>query len=77
MQLLQERVAEADDSDEMRMKVGRNIVDFHGEIVLLENYSALNYTGWCWYCIVFLFKALLFKDEVLVFLALMEFNQWP
>lgn len=45
MQLLQERVAEADDSDEMRMKVGRNIVDFHGEIVLLENYSALNYTG--------------------------------
>lgn len=45
MQLLQERVAEIGDSDEMLMKVGRDIVDFHGEMVLLENYSALNYTG--------------------------------
>lgn len=46
MQLLQERIAEIEDSDEMLMKVGRDIVDFHGEMVLLENYSALNYTGW-------------------------------
>ncbi|CDP21989.1 unnamed protein product [Coffea canephora] len=29
------------------MNVGRQIVDFHGEMVLLENYSALNYTGIC------------------------------
>ncbi|XP_023524281.1 SPX domain-containing protein 1-like isoform X2 [Cucurbita pepo subsp. pepo] len=43
--LLQERVAEIGDSDERLMKVGRDIVDFHGEMVLLENYSALNYTG--------------------------------
>ncbi|KAJ3691913.1 hypothetical protein LUZ60_012263 [Juncus effusus] len=27
------------------MKVRKEIVDFHGEMVLLENYSALNYTG--------------------------------
>lgn len=27
------------------MKVGRKLVDFHGEMILLENYSALNYTG--------------------------------
>ncbi|KAM5564502.1 SPX domain-containing protein 1-like [Rosa sericea] len=42
---LQERVAEAKDSNEELMRVGREIVDFHGEMVLLENYSALNYTG--------------------------------
>ncbi|TYK31431.1 SPX domain-containing protein 2-like [Cucumis melo var. makuwa] len=43
--LLQEKVANVGDSNEMLMKVGRDIVDFHGEMVLLENYSALNYTG--------------------------------
>ncbi|XP_038899564.1 SPX domain-containing protein 2-like [Benincasa hispida] len=43
--LLQEKVAKVGDSNEMLMKVGRDIVDFHGEMVLLENYSALNYTG--------------------------------
>ncbi|KAK9946016.1 hypothetical protein M0R45_011499 [Rubus argutus] len=42
---LQDRVAEAKDSTEELMTVGREIVDFHGEMVLLENYSALNYTG--------------------------------
>ncbi|KAI9192710.1 hypothetical protein LWI28_026849 [Acer negundo] len=42
---LQDRVAKAKDSNEELMKVGREIVDFHGEMVLLENYSALNYTG--------------------------------
>ncbi|GKU87254.1 hypothetical protein SLEP1_g1689 [Rubroshorea leprosula] len=47
---LQDKVAKAEDSDEELMKVelmtvGREIVDFHGEMVLLENYSALNYTG--------------------------------
>ncbi|KAJ8751863.1 hypothetical protein K2173_026064 [Erythroxylum novogranatense] len=41
---LQDRVANAKDSDEL-MTVGREIVDFHGEMVLLENYSAFNYTG--------------------------------
>lgn len=45
IQFLQERVAEANDSNEELMQVGREIVDFHGEMVLLENYSALNYTG--------------------------------
>lgn len=34
------------------MKVGREIVDFHGEMVLLENYSALNYTGTNLYLVV-------------------------
>lgn len=42
---LQDRVADAKDSNEELMNVGREIVDFHGEMVLLENYSALNYTG--------------------------------
>ncbi|XP_044463487.1 SPX domain-containing protein 1-like [Mangifera indica] len=42
---LQDRVAKAKGSNEELMKVGREIVDFHGEMVLLENYSALNYTG--------------------------------
>ncbi|KAJ4707895.1 SPX domain-containing protein [Melia azedarach] len=42
---LQDTAANAKDSNEELMKVGREIVDFHGEMVLLENYSALNYTG--------------------------------
>ncbi|CAK9181351.1 unnamed protein product [Ilex paraguariensis] len=45
LKVLQDRVAETRDSNEVLMKVGREIVDFHGEMVLLENYSALNYTG--------------------------------
>lgn len=45
--MLKERVADANDSVEKLMKVGREIVDLHGEMVLLENYSALNYTGTC------------------------------
>ncbi|URE45772.1 SPX domain-containing protein 1 [Musa troglodytarum] len=44
---LQDRVVEAisKDSKEELMKARKEIVDLHGEIVLLENYSALNYTG--------------------------------
>ncbi|KAL9376241.1 hypothetical protein Peur_030361 [Populus x canadensis] len=42
---LQDGAEKAKDSNEELMKVGREIVDFHGEMVLLENYSALNYTG--------------------------------
>lgn len=47
LQDLQDRVAEAisNNSKEELMKVSKEIVDFHGEMVLLENYSALNYTG--------------------------------
>lgn len=47
MQELQDQVARAveKDSKEELMKVRKEIVDFHGEMVLLENYSALNYTG--------------------------------
>lgn len=45
MQELQDRVKKAKDSNEKLMEVGREIVNFHGEMVLLENYSALNYTG--------------------------------
>ena len=58
MQELQDRVAKAKDSNEELMKVGREIVDFHGEMVLLENYSALNYTG------IFLFFGLLTQSQV-------------
>ncbi|CAI0415058.1 unnamed protein product [Linum tenue] len=42
---LQDRAAEAKDSKDELMRVGREIVDLHGEMILLENYSALNYTG--------------------------------
>lgn len=42
---LQDGVAKAKDYSEEMMKIRKEIVDFHGEMVLLENYSALNYTG--------------------------------
>ncbi|XP_004251718.1 SPX domain-containing protein 1 [Solanum lycopersicum] len=42
---LQDRVAKAKDRNDEIIKIRREIVDFHGEMVLLENYSALNYTG--------------------------------
>ncbi|KAJ1443888.1 SPX domain [Sesbania bispinosa] len=42
---LQDRVAKVKASSEQLMKIRKEIVDFHGEMVLLENYSALNYTG--------------------------------
>lgn len=45
MQELQDRVARGMDSNVELMSLGREIVDFHGEMVLLENYTALNYTG--------------------------------
>lgn len=45
VQELQDRVAKAKDSSEEIIKIRKEIVDFHGEMVLLENYSALNYTG--------------------------------
>uniref|UniRef100_A0A0V0HM19 Putative SPX domain-containing protein 2-like n=1 Tax=Solanum chacoense TaxID=4108 RepID=A0A0V0HM19_SOLCH len=42
---LQDRVSKAKDRNDEILKIRREIVDFHGEMVLLENYSALNYTG--------------------------------
>ncbi|XP_039024227.1 SPX domain-containing protein 1-like [Hibiscus syriacus] len=42
---LQDNVAKANDSTEKMIKIWKEIVDFHGEMVLLENYSVLNYTG--------------------------------
>ncbi|CAM8983855.1 unnamed protein product [Rhodiola kirilowii] len=42
---LQDRVAEAKDDCKEMISIRKEIVDFHGEMVLLENYSALNYTG--------------------------------
>ncbi|CAH8271699.1 unnamed protein product [Arabidopsis lyrata] len=40
-----DRIAKAKDSMEKMITIRKEIVDFHGEMVLLENYSALNYTG--------------------------------
>lgn len=31
------------------LKIYKDIVTFHGEMVLLENYSSLNYTGKIWF----------------------------
>ncbi|KAA3458108.1 SPX domain-containing protein 2-like [Gossypium australe] len=42
---LQDSVAKAKDCNEEMIRIRKEIVDFHGEMVLLENYSALNYTG--------------------------------
>lgn len=42
---LQDRVGKAKDCSDEMMKIRKEVVDFHGEMVLLENYSALNYTG--------------------------------
>lgn len=42
---LQDSVAKAKDSSDEMIKIRKEMVDFHGEMVLLENYSALNYTG--------------------------------
>ena len=44
LQDLVARVAGQESKEEL-MRVRKEIVDFHGEMVLLENYSALNYTG--------------------------------
>jgi hypothetical protein len=38
-------VAKAKNSNEEMINIKKEIVDFHGEMVLLMNYSALNYTG--------------------------------
>ncbi|XVF34662.1 hypothetical protein REPUB_Repub18cG0078000 [Reevesia pubescens] len=42
---LQDSMAKAKDYTQGMIKIWQEIVDFHGEMVLLENYSALNYTG--------------------------------
>ncbi|XP_010050010.2 SPX domain-containing protein 1 [Eucalyptus grandis] len=42
---LQDRVANSENISRELIKIRKEIVDFHGEMVLLENYSALNYTG--------------------------------
>lgn len=42
---LQDSLMKSKDSNEEMIKIRKEIVDFHGEMVLLENYSALNYTG--------------------------------
>lgn len=47
MQVLKDRVAEANGSYVKLMNIGSEIVDLHGQMVLLENYSALNYLGIC------------------------------
>lgn len=42
---MRDRVAKAEGMDNELMEVRREIVDFHGEMVLLENYGALNCIG--------------------------------
>lgn len=44
-QELQVQMANAEECSDELMRIRKEIVDFHGEMVLLENYSALNYTG--------------------------------
>lgn len=45
LKVLQDKIANAKDSDEDSLAIWRELVDFHGEMIFLENYSALNYTG--------------------------------
>ncbi|XP_062098428.1 SPX domain-containing protein 2-like [Humulus lupulus] len=42
---LRDRITKARDSNEDVTEVGKKLVDLHGEMVLLEIYSILNYTG--------------------------------
>ncbi|CAH9131327.1 unnamed protein product [Cuscuta epithymum] len=42
---LQDRVEKAKDCSDEMIQTRKEVVDFHGEMVLMENYSALNYTG--------------------------------
>ncbi|KAF9610668.1 hypothetical protein IFM89_023924 [Coptis chinensis] len=42
---LQDRMLKANESPKKLIYVQKEIVDFHGEMVLLESYSALNYTA--------------------------------
>ncbi|CAJ2637460.1 unnamed protein product [Trifolium pratense] len=42
---LQDCVAKGKGSNEQMMQIQKDIVDFHGEMVLLQNYSSINYTG--------------------------------
>lgn len=42
---LQDQVAEVEGMDNKLMEVHREIVDFHGEMILLQNYSAINCIG--------------------------------
>ncbi|KAI4380660.1 hypothetical protein MLD38_006827 [Melastoma candidum] len=44
LKILQERVASSPGEEDV-IRVRKEVVDFHGDMVLLENYSALNYTG--------------------------------
>ncbi|MCE3216776.1 hypothetical protein HAX54_007999 [Datura stramonium] len=44
LEVLRDSVVGIRSSEEL-MRVGRDLVDLHGQMVLLENYSALNYTG--------------------------------
>ncbi|PKI48428.1 hypothetical protein CRG98_031180, partial [Punica granatum] len=43
-EVLKEIAGKAEDVEEL-MKICREVVDFHGEMVLLQSYSALNYIG--------------------------------
>lgn len=45
MEVLEGNLVAAKNSNEELMKIARDLVDLHGELVLLLNYSALNYTG--------------------------------
>lgn len=45
IKVLEDNLDAAKDSNDDLLKLGRELVDLHGEIVLLVNYSALNYTG--------------------------------
>ncbi|KAL4560210.1 hypothetical protein LXL04_032359 [Taraxacum kok-saghyz] len=45
VEVLEGNLIAAKDSRQELMKVARDLADLHGEIILLLNYSALNYTG--------------------------------
>jgi hypothetical protein len=63
LQELQDRVAKAKDSNEEMLKIRKEIVDFHGEMVLLENYSALNYTGTFYFSFTLSFTNIIIRGK--------------
>lgn len=59
-------MAKAKNSNEEMINIKKEIVDFHGEMVLLMNYSALNYTGKKTFLLIFtLFSLVNYKSQTL------------
>ena len=72
---MQDRVAKAKEYTEEMIKIRKEIVDFHGEMVLLENYSALNYTGIMTFSFLSLLICKYLQFALVAFLIFLQYIQ--